>query len=215
MSGVAPTPTSQKSVFHLLLLSRRAVAQLSKVMYQHYRKLIPTLLLTICCITTLVTAVRGVVVMDGTAYDFTLTAVHYAAFVATLTTLLSFFLLRKYYNYFLAITLILGVVGLLHFTPTQTTAGIGFGDITIGVNPLSLLVSSVFYALNFQTINSYFLAFTKPPAEKTIRVQQQEIELFKSRFSRKSTQELTQIVVANKLVPTALAAARQLLQERQ
>ena len=109
----------------------------------------------------------------------------------------------------------LGVIDLINFTALQTTWGIRFGDTVVGLSPALLLVGVATYLLNYQGVNTFLFSLIKPSDQKIAEIQREEIADFKGRFSPKSTQELKQIVTANKLVPSALSAARQLLNERQ
>lgn len=185
-----------------------------RVSYQRYRSLIPALALVACCISTCLTALNGTVVLDGTTYNFTLSAQYYGAFVAATLTPLSFFFFRRYYSFCLGISILLGLFNLLYFTALQTSVGIGFGALSVGVNPTLLLIGFLAYLLNFQKSNAYFFSLMRPSPTKIASLQQEEIAQFKTRFSSKSTEELNQLIRANKLVPTALAAARQLIRER-
>lgn len=185
-----------------------------KVLYQRYRQFIPALLLAACCASAIESAASATVTLGGNTLDFALSNQHYAAFTLSLLTLGSFFFLRRYYRYFLGVSLFLGLFNLVYFTATQTSVGLGFGALSISVNLASLLIGIVAYLLNFNRLNAYFFNLLTPSAAKIASVQQEDIAQFKERFTRKSTEELTQFVAANKLVPAALTAARQLLQER-
>jgi hypothetical protein len=174
-------------------------------MFQRYRQLIPALLLAACCLSTVIIATKSTIVVDNQ---------HYAAFTLVLLSLGSFFFFRQYYRYFLGGCLFLGLLNLIYFTVFQANIGFGFGALAIRVNLIPLLVGLVTYVLNFQRVNSYLLDLIKPSPTRRASIQQEEIVQFKERFTRKSTEELVQLIAANKLVPAALTAARQLLQER-
>jgi|GEM_PF-5757824 hypothetical protein len=185
-----------------------------KTVYQRYRQLIPTLVLLGCCISTVFTAICGTVTLNEVSYAFALTAQHYGASLATLVTLAAFFSLRRYYRYFLLLTFLLGISGLINFTAVQTRVGLSFGDVQIGLDSILLSVGFLTYLLNHRIINSYLFALIKPSDEKIARAYRDEIERFKENFVHKSTKELSRIVTENKLVPAAVGAARQLLKER-
>ncbi|AMR26229.1 hypothetical protein A0257_03385 [Hymenobacter psoromatis] len=108
----------------------------------------------------------------------------------------------------------LGLFNLLYFNVLQTNIGIGFGELSIGLNPVLLLISLLAYLLSFQKANAYFFKLIAPSPTRIARAQQEEVAQFKERFSPKSTVELNQLIAANKLVPAALTAARQLVRER-
>ncbi|MGI4761637.1 MAG: hypothetical protein ACRYF0_13080 [Janthinobacterium lividum] len=184
------------------------------MIYQRYRPLIPALLLAACCGSAIESAVSATVMLGGNTYDFALSNQHYAAFTLSLLTLSSFFFFRQYYRYFLGISLSLGLFNLVYFTAIQTRVGLRFGALSVSVNPALLLIGIITYLLNLQRANAHLLDLLKPSPAKAARVQQEDIAQFKERFARKSTEELTQLITANKLVPAALTAARQLMQER-
>lgn len=183
-------------------------------MLHRYRQLLPLLLLVICCVSTTVTALKGTVELDGTAYGFALGPKHYGALAAVGTTLISFFFVKKYYKYCFALTLLLGVLGIINFTALQYNTGLTFGELYVGLSPVVLAVILLTYLLNYRRINPLLFALIKPSDEKINRLRQEEIEEFKNKFSRKSTKDLTQMVTHGKLVPSAITAAQQLLGER-
>ncbi|MEJ7663489.1 MAG: hypothetical protein WKG07_30040 [Hymenobacter sp.] len=96
----------------------------------------------------------------------------------------------------------------------QTSIGFGFGRLSLGLNPTLLLIGFLTYLLNFQKANAYFFKLIKPSPTRIARAQQEQVAQFKERFSSKSMEELNQLIAANKLVPAALTAARQLVRER-
>jgi hypothetical protein len=184
-------------------------------MYQRYRQLLPVLILLFFCICTLIHTLVSSEVIDGQTYYPVLSAKHYSAFAFTALAVASFFLFRPYYKYSLLLIFGLGIFGLLAFTTGEMTVGLGIGPIKLAIPPVLLLFGLLIFLLNYQKINTSLFALIKPSEERLARVRQEEIEEFKTRFTRKSAEELTQIATANRLVPTAVAAARQLLAERQ
>lgn len=183
-------------------------------MYQRYAQLIPVLILLACCISTIITAISGTVDLGGDSYDFALSAQHYGAFGATAVSVFAFFWFRNYYKYCLALLFVLGATGLINFTALQRNAGLLLGELHVGLSPLMLVFGLAVYCLNTRKINAYFFALAKPSDKKIAQQQREQVAEFKSKFSRKPTEELEKIVADNKLVIAALAAARQLLQER-
>jgi hypothetical protein len=184
-------------------------------MYQRYRPLLPILVLLAFCISTIIFKIIGTTTDDGTPSDYVLGAKHYGAFLATGVTLASFFLLRSYFKYLFLLTFLLGLFGLINFTIAERSLGLTLGDVRIGLSTVVVVVGIITYLLNRQRINTSLFALIKPSDEKVAQIRQDEIADFKDRFSRKSTEELAQIVAAKALVPSALAAAQQLIQERQ
>jgi hypothetical protein len=184
-------------------------------LYRQYRQLIPALVLAIASVATIISAISGTVVINDETYDFALDAKHYGAFLMSAITVAAFFFWRQYYKYSLLLACILAALGLINFNAATMTAGIGIGPVTLALSPLLWLVGLLTYLLNKEKINSWFLDLLRPSEARLAEIQREETEQFKERFSRKPSEELMQIVAANSLVPTALMAARQLLQERE
>jgi hypothetical protein len=184
-------------------------------MYQRYRQLIPVFVLSILFLSTLLAAVRGTIELDNVTYGFAPTIKHYGAFVAIVTLFSSFFWQRKYYNYALLLTFLLLTFNLINSNASEISIGLAIGELGIKLNPFGLLFGLITYALNYQTISPLLLRLIKPSEAKIAYAQNKEIIEFKERFTRKSSDELAQIVADNKLIPVAVIAAQQLLQERQ
>lgn len=184
-------------------------------LYWRYRQLLPATVFLICCISTIATAIRGTVVLAGITYNFALSPKHYAGITATILTISVFFSLRVYYKYVLGLTFLLGFFDFIQFSPIQFNTGLTFGDVHIGINLVCLLAGVIIYALNHPRINRILTSPFKYDQERLRLLHQEEIEKYKEQFLRKSSEDLTQIVSSNKLVPAALTAANQLLQERQ
>ncbi|MDO7849273.1 hypothetical protein Q5H92_23115 [Hymenobacter sp. M29] len=183
------------------------------MMNSRYRPLVPALIMAICCISTLIFWLKGTTNEAGAPVDYVLNAKHYGAFVATGATLASFFFLRRYFKYFFALTFLLGVLGLINFTLSEVNFYIAFGSLQIGSSPTLAIIGLVTFFLYPKRITTKLSALIKPSEEKIARAQQEEIAAFKERFSKKTAEELSQIVMANALVPSALIAARELLRE--
>jgi hypothetical protein len=198
-------PTANEANRRFIFGAMNEALQLPLPVRQRYAPLLPVLVLAACCISTIVAAL---------GYNFELDAKNYGAFTATAATVASFFWLRKYYKYFLSLIFLLGLCGLLNFTVVRASVGFNFGEIQIGLSPLMLIFGLVACCFNAQKVKGSFIALVKPSDEKIAQQWQEEVAEFKSKFSWKTTEELKQIVAANKLVPPALTAARQLIQER-
>jgi len=185
------------------------------MLYQRYKALLPTLILAAGCLSIFFDTLGTTTAPDGTVSRFSPVAVHYGAGAATAATLASFFLLRPYYRYFFGTTFLLALLGLIDFSATQTRVGLAFGALQLRLSPFLLLVVVVTYFLIRHRVNAALFALIKPSEEKIQQNHKAEIAEFKTRFARKSTEELLQIVAAKQLVPAAVSAAGQLLQERQ
>lgn len=115
----------------------------------------------------------------------------------------------------MVLMLLLGLFNVLNFTPNSTTIGLGFGDISVGVQPLSLLLTLLYCLLN-QTSVSLFVRrlLPVPSAQQAASRHRHRIDQFKQTFARKSDDDLRLIVQERRLVPDAIAAAQELMRER-
>jgi hypothetical protein len=184
-------------------------------MIKRYKKLIPVIFLAICSIITVVTAIQGNVILDGESYDFAPTEKHYGSFAALALATLAFFRFRGFYKYVLAAILLLTLFNIITFTPTQYAFNFGYEDSHLRLDLVALAFGLLVYFTNSDQINNAFLTALQPSEGKARERKLIEIEEFKDKFARKTSEELTQIVSANTLVPAAIAAARLLLKERQ
>lgn len=184
-------------------------------------QILPVLLLTIYCIDAIVTAMRGTVVITGTTYDYDLTIKHYIAFGAIGVNFFTYFFLRQFYKYTLGLTIAIGLFNLMTFSALQTTSIIGINSLKIGFQPSAFWAGLLAYIINFKRINEFILdnLVTKQTPEEQERIEKvrfaEEVEKFKGKYKSYSAETLTKIITANKYVPEALEAARQLLNERQ
>ncbi|MDI9862341.1 hypothetical protein [Flectobacillus roseus] len=184
-------------------------------------QILPVLLLTIYCIDAIVTAMRGTVVITSTTYDYVLTIKHYIAFVAIGVNFFTYFFLRQFYKYTLGLTIAIGLFNLMTFSALQTTSIIGINSLKIGFQPSAFWAGLLAYIINFKRINEFILdnLVTKQTPEEQERIEKvrfaEEVEKFKGKYKSYSAETLTEIITANRYVPEALEAARQLLNERQ
>ena len=197
--------------------------QIFKVIKRH-KQLLPLLVLTAYCIYVVIAAFRGTAVSLGEAYDFELQTKHYLAFGAVAINFLTYFFSRKFYVYTFGLTLVIAIFNLVLFSAFETTynfrAALNSINLEIGFPPAVWLAALLAYIINFNRINKYFITnlFKKTPEEaeryeKELFVEQ--TEKFKERYKHHSTEDLNEIVTTNKLVPPAIEAAHQLLNERQ
>ncbi|GAA4023547.1 hypothetical protein GCM10022409_04260 [Hymenobacter glaciei] len=184
-------------------------------MLQRYQQLIPVLFVAICSLVTIVTAIQGNVLLAGESYDFAPTPKHYGGMVAIGLMVAAYFRFRPFYKYVLAAIFLLAMFKTLLFTPLDFHFEIGSEDSRLQLDSVALAFGLLVYWTNASKINTAVIAALKPSEEKARQLDSIEVEEFKDRFSRKTSEELTQIVTANSLVPSAVAAARQLLKERQ
>ena len=92
--------------------------------------------------------------------DIALTQGHWIAFGLTFVTLLTYFVNTKVSNVILGITLVLGLLNLITFTPTTMTIGGGLtianSDFVISLQLYSLIASVIFFYNHRQTIVNWF-----------------------------------------------------------
>ncbi len=194
--------------------------KLMTTLKQHLQ-LLPVLLLTIYCIDAVVTAMRGTVVIAGTTYDYELTIKNYVAFGAISVNFFTYFFLRQFYKYTLGLTIAIGLFNLITFSALQTTSSFGINSLKIGFQPSAFWAGLLAYIINFKRINEFILdnLVTKQTPEEQERTEKarfaEGVEKFKRKYESYSVDTLAEIVTANKFVPEALEAARQLLNERQ
>lgn len=182
-------------------------------MLNRYRPLIPTLLVLLGCLGTLLYLVAHT--LSSPEYYYTPNTQQYGGFAAAATLLTSFFWLRSYYKYVVVACCLLALFSVISFLPSQFSIGFGTDELRLMLGVEGLLLSALVYGLYHQRANAWLTATIRPPKQKIAQAYRDEIAEFKTRFGRKTTEELQQIVAAKKLVPAALAAAQQLLQERQ
>ncbi len=188
---------------------------------KHQKQMLPLLLLSAYSIGAIITAVRGTVVMAGETYDFVLTTKHYIAFGAVIVNFLTYFLLRQFYKYVLGLTVLVGLFNLMTFSALTTTSSFSINSLKISFQPSAFWAGLLAYIINFKRVNEFIfdnLATTQKPEERE-RIDKARftggVERFKQKYEGFSAETLTEIITANKYVPEALEAARQLLNERQ
>lgn len=124
-------------------------------------------------------------------------------------------------NYQLGIKFILGlillsIIGLLQFFPTQYEIGFYIGKIGLSIELISLAVGFLHYFTNKKELSAFMesLLNQKLSEKEKQDVKRVKIDGFKRRFTRKDISDLEEIVNNDKLVPEAREAARELINER-
>jgi len=173
---------------------------------RHRNLLLLALLAALCCLTIFLSLTGSVA----------LTKANYAGFAAVAACVLSYLVASRFFKRLLGLTLLLSLFRLLNFLPTSIGAGFSFGELKVGIEPLSLLLLAGYYFLNRTSANAfirkYFLPVPTP--EKAAQARQEAIAHFRQRFARKTDEGLSQIVQDRRMVVEAVAAAQQLLTER-
>lgn len=154
----------------------------------------------------------GYVNADGNEVTYVVTDSVMFGGVGLLVVLTLILLNRRVWKYVFAILVILA------FTPWFSfynhTFSFGIGMFSLEVTALSLLI---FHLIVNQDIFQSFKSFIKPQLgsdeSKKLKFESSVIG-FERRFSKKSTDELRNIVEQSSLVPGAIEAARRLLERR-
>jgi hypothetical protein len=153
-------------------------------------------------------------------YEFALTTKHYIAFGAITINFLTYFLLRQFYKYVIGLTVVLGLFSLMTFSALTTTSSFGINSLKIGFQPSAFWAGLFTYIINFKRVNEFIfnnLATKRTPEARQTDDKQrfaEGVEKFKQKYDGYSVESLTEIITANKYIPEALEAARQLLNER-
>ncbi|GGG49920.1 hypothetical protein [Hymenobacter glacieicola] len=181
-------------------------------LYQTHKNLIPLLALSGVCIYTVLLILFDKVYYQGSYYDRAFSVPHDIGFAGVVVSLLVYFLKRSLFKPVLILTLTLGLFNFANFTPDKTSVGIG----PIGIQPLSLLLIAIYYFLNKRSAHRLLRAYVlpSPSPQRQAENRLESVAKFKSAFARKSDESLLEIVQKRAVVPDALEAAKQLLQER-
>ncbi len=177
-------------------------------------KLIPFGIASILVLTHVIQTLlkRGYVNAEGNEVTYVVSdSVMYCGF--GLLIVLTLILLNKpVWKYIFAILAILAFTPWISFY--NQTFSFGIGIISFEVTALSLLIFHL--VLNPEVFQS-FKGFIKPKPESEESKQskfESAVNGFETRFSKKSTDELRNIVEQNSLVPEAIEAAKRLLERR-
>lgn len=140
------------------------------------------------------------------------------AISAALLLVITIVMLR---NYQLGIKFILGlillsIIGLLQFFPTQYEIGFYIGEIGLSIELISLAVGLLHYFTNKKELSVFMTSLLNQKLSKKEKqdVTRVKIDGFKRRFTRKNDSDLEEIANNDELVPEAREAARELINER-
>lgn len=181
------------------------------------KNLLPLLLLAALSVYTVLQVLNVPIYQDGKAYQRAFTLAHYGAFAALLLNLLIYFFYRQLFKPLLLLTLALTLLGIINFLPDSVKFNFGFGDVGIGFSILGLCLVLLYYFLNKSAAHAFINQhiIPKPTPEKASQRRRESIDQFKKTFARKSDENLFLMLQERKVVPAALLAAQELLQERQ
>jgi ABC-type long-subunit fatty acid transport system fused permease/ATPase subunit len=183
---------------------------------QQPKNLLLVALLVLLCLYTTLASFVALIPTNGEYHRILLTKANYIGFAAITGCLLSYFYAPSLFKRVLGITLLLALFGLANFLPIALSMGITLGEVPIGVSPFGFLVLIIFYFLNRTAANAFIRKYLLPAPTPTraAQLQREAIDQFKQNFARKSDGSLRQIVQERKLVGDAIAAAQELLSER-
>ncbi len=123
-------------------------------------------------------------------------------------------------NYKLGVRITLGVIligvfNLVDFFPIKYFFSFGIQSIALGFELVLFAVALVHYFTNRIELSGFFkdLFDQEVPEEEIQAIRRLKIDGFKKRFADKSIAELEMIVESNHLVPEAVEAARELIEE--
>lgn len=136
--------------------------------------------------------------------------------------LLSLSTLITYYKYELGTKItfgiiVLGVLSIVKFFPSSYSIGFGIGDYGVSFEILIILIGIIHFITN-RTILSKFLkeTFNRDASEEEIQLKERrKIDGYKNRFSRKSIDELQEVLNNKLLLPEAIKAAEELIDEKE
>lgn len=184
-----------------------------------HRKLAPVVGLLLLSAYTIGSPLINQLLAAGRHSYFSATAAHYLGFACLLGTVIFYFFLHPFFRVALLLTLLLGLVNVVNFMPVRMSVGLTLGSAAVGIDPLSFAVLLVYYCLHKPAADSFLrqhlqsLLPQPSPAHRTARWRA-SVEQFKQTFARKTDEALGLIVTEQKMVPAAVTAARELLQER-
>jgi hypothetical protein len=180
------------------------------------RNLVLLALLLLLCLYTALASVFAWTEVEGHYTLLALTLAQYLGFIAVASCLVCYLWRPSYFRYALGITLLLNLFNLVVFLPSVVSISLAFDEIHAGLNPFALPLLLSYYLLNRSAVHVFIRKHLLPaPAPAALARQRREsIDQFKQTFKSKSNESLQQILVDNKLVYSALVAARELLEER-
>ncbi len=143
--------------------------------------------------------------------------IFYGPFILVLiATILSYFK----FNVGLVITsiiLLLGIFSQVFLFPFQYVLSFGIGNFGFDIETITLLVGVIHFITNkdfFLKMINYSFKDNKTYEEDKARMKSHKINLYKKMFAKKSNEELRVKIDNVELIPEAIQAAKELLEER-
>ena len=126
-----------------------------------------------------------------------------------------------YFNYELGTkitfaTILIGTLNLVDFFPIKSFIGFEINSISVGVEFILFAIGIIHYFTNKNELSRFLKNIFNPEiSEEEIKsAQRTKINRFKRRFSGKKLNELERIIKNEKLLPEALKAAEELINEK-
>jgi len=168
------------------------------------KNLIPILLLALLSFWTVYDVFFIKVALDGKLYKQGFSVPNIIGFSTIPINLAAYFFLRKFFKYFVSITILLGLLGLIDFSSNNLTFSISFFSFQV----ISFLVGVLYIILNFKWVKSLF-AIKRMPLSLDI----EKVNAFKEHYQTKNREELEIIKTDNRYIVEAKLAATELLAE--
>jgi len=152
------------------------------------------------------------------------TCIYYGVFRQTKTViaivLLVIATLVNYRNWktgvkFTTLLIVLGTLNLISFFPISYNISFAIGWLSIGFEFILFGIGLIHYFTNHKILSPYVKGLLTPTEEDLKAEARLRINGFKNRFANKTISELKNIVDQNALVPEAINAAKELLEEEQ
>ncbi len=121
----------------------------------------------------------------------------------------TFFFVKKYFNYIVGLTLILGLSGLIHFFPFKM--GLAFFGITIQTIPLLFII--IFSYINRSKLLDLLTSSDMKNEEEKLESINRKKNIFRKEFERLPDSELTNKLNQN-LIPEAKEVIIEILENR-
>ena len=191
-----------------------------KSWYDKYKMLIPVLILSIFCISTILGHIFDTTdtLVYGEFSRYIITNKHYGAFIMVVINFIAFFYLIYLYKYILLLTLVLGFLNVINFTLSESQIVIRISGSEVRFQHFSLFVGILTIVIGYKRIiEIYKEEFGK--SSKQILIDEQEkyvedIHKLKNFYKNKTSDELTQILEDKRYTQAALEAIKQVLNER-
>ncbi len=113
-------------------------------------------------------------------------------------------------------TILIGTINLIDFFPLKHFFSFGINGLEIGFEFILFVVGVLHYLTNREVLSKFLKGiFNREITEEEKKsTQRTSINGFKRRFSSKSIDELEMIVSNNELLPAAIKAAKELIEEK-